>query len=74
MTARVLKGSKQEIADTVVRMSGDVREVIVFVEEPGEVAAEACGEDVFAEMERFMVRVGGVDYSREAMYSRAEGE
>jgi hypothetical protein len=32
------------------------------------------GEDIFAEMEPFTVRVGGVDDSREAIYTRMEGE
>ncbi len=70
MKAQVLRGSKQEIAANVVRISGEVREAIVFVEEP----AEATAEDIFAEMEPFMVKSGGADYSREALYSRMEGE
>jgi len=31
MKAHVLRGSKQEIADGVVSLAGDVREAIVFV-------------------------------------------
>jgi hypothetical protein len=49
MTARVLTGSKQEIAQKVANLQGEVREAIVFVEEPadlrprgGEVAL--CGD------------------------------
>ncbi len=34
MKTEVLRGSKQEIAESVVRISGEVREAIVFVEEP----------------------------------------
>lgn len=74
MQAQVVRGSKQEIAETVVRISGEVREAIVFVEEPADAAAEAPGEDIFAEMEPFTVRVGDADCSREALYSRMEGE
>ncbi len=68
------KGSKQEIAETVARISGEVREAIVFVEEPSDQAQAPSGEDIFAEMEPFMVHVGGADYSREAIYTRMEGE
>ncbi len=74
MKAQVLKGSKQEIAETVVRISGDVREAIVFVEETSDPTHYSSGEDIFAEMESFMVKVGGADYSREALYARMEGE
>ena len=74
MKARVLKGSKQEIADNVLRLPGEVREAIVFVEESSEVTEKQIAEDIFAEMEGFSVRVGGADYSREALYGRTEGE
>jgi hypothetical protein len=74
MKAQVVKGSKQEIAETVVRIDGEVREAIVFVEEPSDQAPAASGEDIFAEMEPFTVKVGGADYSREAIYTRMDGE
>lgn len=74
MKTEVLRGSKQEIAESVVRISGEVREAIVFVEEPADAAALAPGEDTFAEMEPFTVRVGHADCSREAIYGRMEGE
>ncbi len=74
MKAQVLRGSKQEIAETVARIGGEVREAIVFVEEPSDAEVQALGEDIFAEMEPFTVRVGGADYSREALYSRMDGE
>lgn len=77
MKTHVLKGSKQEIAESLVQISGEVREAIVFVEEPGTVAAAASREDsddIFAEMRPFMVDVPEVDDSREAVYSRMEGE
>jgi hypothetical protein len=74
MKAQVVKGSKQEIAETVVRIDGEVREAIVFIEEPSDQTPTPFGEDVFAEMEPFMVNVGGADYSREAIYTRMEGE
>jgi hypothetical protein len=54
-----------------------VREAIVFVDEP---APEAPGarthdiEDIFAEMRPFMVDVPDVDDSRDAIYTRMEGE
>ena len=74
MKPQVLTGSKQEIADTVLRIPGEVREAIVFIEEPSGAVDEASVEDIFAEMEPFSVRAGGADYSREALYSRTEGE
>jgi hypothetical protein len=74
MKAQILRGSKQEIAETVARMVGEVREAIVFIEEPTDVAVGAGREDIFAEMEPFTVRVGDADCSREALYSRIEGE
>ncbi len=74
MKAQVVKGSKQEIAETVARISGEVREAIVFVEEPSDQTQTPSGEDIFAEMEPFMVKVGGADYAREAIYTRMDGE
>ena len=77
MKTHVLKGSKQEIAESLVQISGEVREAIVFVEEPGTFAAVESGgdsEDIVAEMRPFMVDVSEVDDSREAIYSRMEGE
>jgi hypothetical protein len=73
MKAQVLRGSKQAIAETVARISGDVREAIVFVEEPVDPGPPTAVEDIFAEMEPFTVRAGGADYSREAMYARTDG-
>jgi hypothetical protein len=77
MKTHILKGSKEEIAENLVRISGEVREAIVFVEEPAPVAPGARppdAEDFFAEMRPFMVDVQEVDDSREAIYSRMEGE
>jgi phenylpyruvate tautomerase PptA (4-oxalocrotonate tautomerase family) len=74
MKAQVLTGTKQEIAEAIVRINGEVREAIVIVEETPQPGEYQPGEDIFAEMEPFMVRVGGVDDSREAIYTRQEGE
>jgi hypothetical protein len=74
MKAQVVKGSKEEIAETVVRISGEVREAIVFIEEPSDLTRGLSGEDIFAEMEPFTVRADNVDYSRESLYTRMEGE
>ena len=73
MRAEVLRGTKADIAELVARMTGDVREAIVFVEDSDE-QGEPSGEDIFAEMERFTVRAGGADYSRQALYTPMEGE
>ena len=72
MSARVLKGSKREIAEGVARLAGEVREAIVFVDEPSE--TQTSPEDLFGAMEPFAVHAGGADYSREALYTRTEGE
>ena len=80
MTARVLTGSKQEIAQKIAGMEGEVREAIVFVDDvaasAGETTPERAGDgaaDVFAEMEPYTVAVDGVDDSRAAIYSPREG-
>ncbi len=79
MTAHVLTGSKQEIAQKVANLEGEVREAIVFVEEPadlrpaGEQGAQDA-DDIFAEMQPFMVHVDDVDDSREALYTRQDVE
>ena len=76
MKTRVLTGSKQEIAQEFASLKGEVREVIVFIEEPAG-AGPRIGETVaemFAEMEPYMAHVGDVDYSRDAIYSRKAGE
>lgn len=77
MKTHVLRGSKQEIADRLVRIRGEVCEAIVFEEEltlarPDPAACEP--ENIFAEMAPFMVDVQNVDDSREAIYTRMEGE
>jgi len=72
--AHVLTGSKDEIAETVVRIDGVIREVIVFVEEPSDSTPEPSEEDIFAEMEPFTVKAGGADYSRQSLYTRMESE
>lgn len=77
MTARVLTGSKEQIAQQVANLQGEVREAIVFVDEPIGAATQpvpVTAEDLFREMEPYMSNVGQVDDSREAIYTRAEGE
>ncbi len=76
MQAHVLRGTKQEIADRVSRMPGEVREVIVFVDEPAMLAAPhaADAEGVFAEMRLYMVDVDDVNDSREAIHTRMQDE
>jgi hypothetical protein len=77
MKTHVLRGSKQEIAEILVRISGEVREAIVFVEDAAPPASEAGtsdARDIFAEMRPFMVEVPDSDDSREAIYTQMEGE
>jgi hypothetical protein len=72
MKAHVLTGSKQQIAEKVAEIDGEVHEAIVFVEEPSE--CNGAPTDIFAEMEPFTVRQTAVDDSRQAIYRRMEGE
>jgi hypothetical protein len=77
MKPHVLTGTKEEIAQKLASLEGEVREAIVFVEEPPDTAtpsAGANGHDLFAEMEPYMVSAGDVDYSRAGIYSRKPGE
>ena len=78
MKTHVLRGSKQEIAAGLARISGEVREAIVFEEEAPAVAGEPAtgdAEDIFAEMQPYIAKGGAdVDDSREAIYTRLEGE
>jgi hypothetical protein len=53
MKTHVLRGSKQEIVESLVRISGEVREAIVFVEEPARAPSGAPTrdpDDIFAEI------------------------
>jgi hypothetical protein len=77
MKAHVLKGSKEQIAEGLARISGEVREAIVFVEEPAPAPTETGASDagdIFAEMRPFMVDVADVDDTRAGIYARMEGE
>jgi len=77
MKTHVLKGSRQEIVEGLSRISGEVREAIVFVDEPAPTAPDAGppeASDIFAEMQPFMVDLPDVDDSREAIYTRMDGE
>jgi hypothetical protein len=73
MSVQVLKGSKQQIAESVAQIRGEVREAIVFIEEPLDLT-EVSPQELFASMEPFAAHAGGADYSREAIYSRMEDE
>ena len=74
MKTHVLKGSKQEIVASLVRIGGEVREAIVFEEEGAPATAPVGAEDIFAEMAPFMVDVPTLDDSREAIYTRMDDE
>jgi hypothetical protein len=73
VNVEILKGSKQEIAEQVAKINGEIHEAILFIEEPSD-AFPSQVEDIFAEMAPFMATAGGADYSRESLYSRMEGE
>jgi hypothetical protein len=72
MKPRVLKGTKQEIADRMAQIEGEVREAIVFIDDPAEPGVN--GHDIFAEMDELTVDCGDADDSRPAIYERRPGE
>jgi hypothetical protein len=75
MAAHILRGTKQEIAETLARIPGEVREAIVFVDDPAASESPATwADDVFAEMQPYMVDGPEVDDSRESIYSCQDGE
>ena len=74
MKTHVLRGSKREIAEDLVRIVGEVREVIVFEEESTKLDATGDGDDIFAEMRLFMSDAETVNDSRSAIYSRLDNE
>lgn len=75
MQAHVLRGTKQQIAENLAQIPGEVREAIVFMEEPVSEAARTLErEDIFSEMRPYMVDVEDLDDAREAVYLRADGE
>ena len=74
MKTQFLTGSKQQIAESVARMSGEVLEAIVFFDDPADRPENLSATDVFDEMEPFTVKVGGADYSRDTLYNRLEDE
>jgi hypothetical protein len=78
MKTHVLRGSKKEIAESLAKISGDVREAIVFEEEPAtapSATAAAASADIFAEMRPYEAQGNTpVDDSREAIYTRLDGE
>ena len=40
MKVQVVRGSKQQIAETVVAIPGEIRQAVIFVEEPSDLAQE----------------------------------
>lgn len=48
MPAQVLRGTKQEIVDELTPLPGEVREAIVFVEEPASAADQTPGPKTFS--------------------------
>jgi hypothetical protein len=72
--ARTITGSKVQIAREITGIADDVVEAIVFVNESNGKTSGKPVEDIFAEMEPYMVQVGNVDYSRSSIYAPPEGE
>jgi hypothetical protein len=68
-----ISGPKEEIARELHKIGDRVLEAIVFVDEP-QASAPLSDESMFDEMERFVVNVPDVDYSRESIYGRPATE
>ena len=73
MLAHVLRGTKQEIVENLIRMSGEVREAVVFVDEQASLEMRDRDE-FFAEMRPFMVEVKDLDDDRDAIYAPVDLE
>jgi hypothetical protein len=74
MRTQVITGSKQEIAAQIANTPGEVREVILFIEDSDVAPPDKDGEDFLTEMEEHMVDAPDVDYSRESIYDRTIDE
>lgn len=83
MRAHVLKGSRQKIIEDLQRLDGEIREAIVLMEEPAKsfpvdptAVTDVQAEDMFAEMKEWEAKDGDgdLDDSREAIYTRQDGE
>jgi hypothetical protein len=72
MKAHVLTGTRADIAERLAKLDGEIREVIVLIEEmqksPAPAPLPESAEDMFAEMAPYMSDAIDVDYSRAAMY------
>jgi len=74
MKTLVLTGSTAEIAESLARIDGKIREAIVFVDEAVNATNASTDVDAFAEMDELMVQVGNADYDRQSIYSPRDGE
>jgi hypothetical protein len=75
MKTHVLTGTRTEIVQGLARIAGEVREAIVFVDDSTAAnGPPAQVEDIFAEMQPYMVDVVDFDDSRETIYSPTDGE
>ena len=74
MRTEVFTGTKAEIANSILRLHGEVREAIVVIDEPSSATPPMSQDDFFAEMDSFTVKAGGADYSRESIYEHADDE
>ena len=74
MTTKVVQGTNQEIAELVGKFDGKIVEAILIIEEPTDRQQSTGKPDFLAEMESHMVDVASFDDSREAIYTRQEGE
>jgi hypothetical protein len=83
VTTREIKGTKEQIAEQIGRMSGRIVSAIVVVDES---AGSSESKQTFVpptdeefaklmdELRALAVSAPNVDYSREAMYTRMPGE
>jgi hypothetical protein len=75
---QVIEGSPKEVAEKLTAMVGDGRVKVMLVEDSSVSTTQPRTEDeirvALAEFDEMAVRVGHVDDSREAIYTRLEGE
>ncbi len=79
MKTQVIEGSRQQIAEQVLRIDGHIAKAVVYLDDPADVArsprlSDQQFEKLMAEAQADTVAVGHMDDSREAIYTRMEGE
>jgi hypothetical protein len=80
VAGRIVEGSPKEIAEQITQIAGERRVSVLLINDSPSDSASANRpsddeiEKALADIRALAVRVGHVDDSREAIYTRQEGE